>query len=315
MPNTDYLITQRKMKRIKNETTYIASNGTSEYTMMNMNPILNGTNTLEPNSQMFTANSYLNQNNYATNNANNLNYNYSNSYYDWSTNSNFNYTSQFQNTGQQMIAQNFSQANSNHTSTSSSSNTTTPIEDTLEIGIRDLIKVIHQAYQVYLSPLVQLLKDELNKNSSHFNYQQRLSQQQNQYQNFQANFVDKKNLHEIVDHLRFYARKFANFSENIPGLGKLTTSDKEELIKCSIHSVVLLSLQRKCDHFNYFNGEQAKIERFHKEFPILFRTNYFMKTINEKFEKFKLDEKEYALYSALLVISTGKLDNLKVFIL
>ena len=181
------------MKRIKNETTYIASNGTSEYTMMNMNPILNGTNTLEPNSQMFTANSYLNQNNYATNNANNLNYNYSNSYYDWSTNSNFNYTSQFQNTGQQMVAHNFSQANSNHTSTSSSSNTTTPIEDTLEIGIRDLIKVIHQAYQVYLSPLVQLLKDELNKNSSHYNYQQRLSQQQNQYQNFQANFVDKKN--------------------------------------------------------------------------------------------------------------------------
>ena len=94
--------------------------------------------------------------------------------------------------------------------------------------------------------------------------------------------------------------------ENFKGLGKLLTSDKEELVKCSIHSVVLLSLQRKCDNFNYFNGEQAKIERFHKEFPILFRTNYFMKTINDKFEKFKLDEKEYALYSALLVISTGK---------
>jgi hypothetical protein len=35
-------------------------------------------------------------------------------------------------------------------------------------------------------------------------------------------------------------------------------------------------------------------------------TSYFMKTIHEKFDKFKLDEKEYGLYSALLVISTGK---------
>lgn len=31
-----------------------------------------------------------------------------------------------------------------------------------------------------------------------------------------------------------------------------------------------------------------------------------MKTVHEKFEKFKLDDKEYALYSTLLVISTGK---------
>ena len=91
------------------------------------------------------------------------------------------------------------------------------------------------------------------------------------------------------------------------GLTKLSTSDKEELVKCSIHSVVLLSLQRKCENFNYFNKEQSKVERFHKEFPILLRTYNFMRTINEKFEKFKLDEKEYALYSALLVISTGNI--------
>ncbi len=35
-----------------------------------------------------------------------------------------------------------------------------------------------------------------------------------------------------------------------------------------------------------------------------------MKTIHEKFDKFKLDEKEYGLYSALLVISTAS-KNLK----
>jgi len=290
MPNTDYLINQRKLKRIKNEATYLNTNEVQNYSMMNMSSILNNNNNIQANQHIYPSNGYSNQNGYAIaiNDSNNLTYNYSKSYYDWSANSN---CSQLQVRNQQMISQSFSNTNINSTSSS--------IENSLETSVRDLIKIIYQSYQVYLSPLLLMLKDELNKNSNTYNYN-RMSQNQ-----FQSNGT-KKCLREIMDYLRFYARKFASFSENIPGLGKLLTSDKEELIKCSIHSVVLLSLQRNCDHFNYFNGEQAKIERYQKEFPILIRTNYFMKTINEKFEKFKLDEKEYALYSALLVISTGE---------
>lgn len=93
------------------------------------------------------------------------------------------------------------------------------------------------------------------------------------------------------------------------GLSKLSIEDKEELVKCSIHSVILLSIQRKCDHYNYFNCDQYKLENFLKRMPRFSFTSYFMKTIHEKFEKFKLDEKEYGLYSALLVISTGKFAN------
>lgn len=93
---------------------------------------------------------------------------------------------------------------------------------------------------------------------------------------------------------------------NLLGLSKLSIDDKEELVKCSIHSVILLSIQRKCDHYNYFNCDQYKLETFLKRMPRFSFTSYFMKTIHEKFDKFKLDEKEYGLYSALLVISTGE---------
>ena len=92
---------------------------------------------------------------------------------------------------------------------------------------------------------------------------------------------------------------FLDFVDFVP-------SDKEELIKCSIHSVIMLSLQRKCENYNYFNCDQTKLENYIKIFPIFYKTSQFMKAIHEKFEKFKLDDKEYALYSALLVISTGK---------
>ena len=276
------------MKRIKNEAIFLqCSNEIHNYSMMNMSSILNNNNNIQANQQNYSSNSYTNGYGGITN-SNNINYNYSNSYYDWTSSSN---CSQLQIRNQQTTVQCFSNSTAN--------NTTNLIENSLDTSVRDLIKIIYQSYQVYLSSLLPMLKDELNKNSSHYNYN-RLDQNQ-----YQANGA-KKCMREIMDYLRFYARKFASFSENIPGLGKLENkSDKEELIKCSIHSVILLSLQRNCDHFNYFNEEPSKIDRFQKDFPILLRTNYFMKTINEKFEKFKLDDKEYALYSALLVISTG----------
>ncbi len=90
----------------------------------------------------------------------------------------------------------------------------------------------------------------------------------------------------------------------------LCKEDREELTKSSIHSVVLLSLQRKCDHYNYFNCDQLKLEKYLKIFPILQHASKLMKSLHEKFEKFKLDDKEYAIYSTLLIISTAS-KNLK----
>jgi hypothetical protein len=191
-----------------------------------------------------------------------------------------------------------------------SGNTSAPvvngIEDSLETKVKDLIKVIIQSYNSYLCPIVEIMKSDFYLKQ---NQASSVCNSKSYYTEFHANRVsstiNKVYLFEMIGYMRFYARKFASFSENIPGLSQLTSLDKEELIKCSIHSVVLLALQRKCEHFNYFNCEPSKLEQFLKIFPVFARTGIFMKSINEKFEKFKLDDKEYALYSALLVISTA----------
>jgi hypothetical protein len=157
--------------------------------------------------------------------------------------------------------------------------------------------------------------NHFNNNLHHQNYQ--MYPQPNSMMQSNANFTHQAvqscssgSFEEIMKYFAFYARKFVRFSQNIPGLSKLSIEDKEELVKCSIHSVILLSIQRKCDHYNYFNCDQYKLENFLKRMPRFSFTSYFMKTIHEKFEKFKLDEKEYGLYSALLVISTAS-KNLK----
>lgn len=97
----------------------------------------------------------------------------------------------------------------------------------------------------------------------------------------------------------------SNFSSEIEDFQQLSLKDKEELVKSSIHSVILLSIQRRCDHYNYFNCDQSKFERYLKVLPVFSKVNMFMKLIHEKFEKFKLDDKEYALYTTLLIVSTG----------
>ena len=200
MPNTDYLINQRKLKRIKNEATYLTNTNSNSYSMMNMSSILNNNNNIQANSQIYSAHAYSSQHNFSVGDSNSMtatNY-YSNSYYDWSSPSN---CTQLNSRNSQMISQSFTNNNNNSSS----------VENTLETGVRDLIKIIYQSFQVYLNPLLHLLKEELNKNSNQYNYQHRLASNQ-----YQAS-IEKKNLREIMDYLRFYARKFANFSENIPG--------------------------------------------------------------------------------------------------
>ena len=77
------------------------------------------------------------------------------------------------------------------------------------------------------------------------------------------------------------------------------------MIKSSIHSVVLLSLQRSCKFYNYFNLDKQKLETYLKLFPVFMRSGEFMKNIHEKFRKFELDDKEYSLYTTILIISAA----------
>ena len=82
-------------------------------------------------------------------------------------------------------------------------------------------------------------------------------------------------------------------------------SDKEELMKGSIHSVILFRLQRNCDFYNYYNVDMAKFEKYNRIFPGFEKSPLVIKNIRESFDQFKLDEKEQALISALMIITTG----------
>ena len=81
-----------------------------------------------------------------------------------------------------------------------------------------------------------------------------------------------------IEHLRFYARKIAEFAEQIPGACNLIFDDKQELIRSSIQPVMLVTLQRNRANCNYFGCEPRH------------------------FDKNKLDEKEYALIVAAIVV-------------
>jgi hypothetical protein len=76
------------------------------------------------------------------------------------------------------------------------------------------------------------------------------------------------------------------------------------MIKSSIHAVVLMSL-RKCDHNNYFNIEQLKLDKYLALFPVFGRSSQMMRSVHDKFEKFQLDDKEYSIFTTILVISTA----------
>jgi hypothetical protein len=105
---------------------------------------------------------------------------------------------------------------------SSKLSTIQPIENSFDAQTRDLIKTIHQSYQVYLMPLVDMLKTELNNNNYIANnrntslrpYNVYAQQQQPQQQQNQAS---ESFFNEVMDYFRFYARKFACFSDKIPG--------------------------------------------------------------------------------------------------
>ncbi|CAF0776371.1 unnamed protein product [Brachionus calyciflorus] len=310
-PNADYLVTQRKLKRVKNESVN-GTNSMTEYEMINMNYQTANLNHANATQQIINVNQYTNQTYIINNinadglkigdpNFNNLNLNY-NGYYGWNNGTNgYN----------QPNVLNGDIANNNLLYSQSLPQMTSLIEDSLNDSIKDLIKRVYKLYHHNLNPLLIINK---NLSSKEYHSTSNLALTYNGYQtnapfrygtNGPTEDIFYKNLNDIMKYLDEYNGHFCRFLSDFKEFMNFNQMDREELIKCSIHSVIMLSLQRKCENYNYFNCDQAKFENYTKIFPIFYKTSQFMKTIHEKFEKFKLDDKEYALYTALLVISTS----------
>jgi hypothetical protein len=121
-------------------------------------------------------------------------------------------------------------------------------------------------------------------------------------QHHQLNDIE---MNECIEHLRIYAIKFFKFFDIIPEMATLSMEDQNELIKNSIHAVMLLLVQSECSYLNYFNCDDLLFQKYAKSFPILYRTCDFIHRMREQFENFKLDDTEYALYAVLLILSPG----------
>jgi hypothetical protein len=272
-------------------------NNNNDFITINSNDLYSNTNLIDPNN--YGMNSNYNNGSIIANVNNN------NTYYSWNPtmpNSNINMNNNGNNNNQMIVNHvKHQQIQHHHHHTAGSGFC---IEDSLNENVKNLIKVIHQAYTQYLSSIVENMTTEFAKNAT---FNNSLNYNHHHHSNNHHQHQQNGSFIEMMKYLNFYMRKVCSFSHNIPGLNDITQDDKDELVRCSIHSVVFLSIQRKCNYFNYFNCDPAKFEKFKMliNHPKFHYHAQFMKTIHDKFEKVKLDDKEYGLYTALLVVSAG----------
>ena len=132
------------------------------------------------------------------------------------SNNNFNFNLCFQtNMFYQQNNQTF-EANKRHATRSVKRNNLAAngIEDKLDDPFKTLIKVIYQAYNEYLSPIIDLINEELSKNR-HYNAQIPAGQIPGNYQNYQPN--PNSLFDEMMRHFSLYSKKFGSFIQHIPG--------------------------------------------------------------------------------------------------
>jgi hypothetical protein len=315
------------MKKVKTEINYMNSNGFDNYNQMNISNLNSSNSNSNMQSNMLNMN-----NNYPNDGLNNQLYyqdvkldpnglngvttTYSSSYYGWQTpfnpnemsinnstfygsNNNLDVKSNIHTSNQFSTNSSPTSASFSSSSSSTSSSSSNSIENTFDKPIKELIQKISHSFRENLYDLHDLIKTE---------YAQYVNNENQKLISDGKPPIESSTLVEVIEHLKWYGKKYAVFLDHIPGIQSFDANDREELVKSSIHSVILLSLQRKyTSSANYFNCDPVKMEKYMRIFPIFYKANLFMKNIHDKFEKYKLDDKEYALLAALLFVSVGKI--------
>ena len=110
-----------------------------------------------------------------------------------------------------------------------------------------------------------------------------------------------------MNQFKNYANRSVKFATRIPGFMNLqNVTDQIQLVKSSIHSLIILCLHRLNNSFiwNYFNVIDNKLnEEFEKLFPFIKTIRSDIEKIQIYFSALKLDEKEFSLFLSLLIIS------------
>ncbi len=109
-----------------------------------------------------------------------------------------------------------------------------------------------------------------------------------------------------MNQFKNYANRCVKFGTRIPGFMNFpNVHDQIQLIKCSIHSIILLCLQRLNNLFlwNYFNIFDQKLNKqFQEFFPFIENIRSDVDQIQTYISSLKLDEKEFSLLLSLLII-------------
>ncbi|CAF0790510.1 unnamed protein product [Rotaria sp. Silwood1] len=114
-----------------------------------------------------------------------------------------------------------------------------------------------------------------------------------------------------MNQFKNYANRSVKFATRIPGFMNFhNVNDQIQLIKSSIHSIIILCLQRLNNSFmwNYFNVIDQKLhEQFQQIFPFIEHIRSDGEKIQAYIYSLKLDEKEFSLLLSLLIISTSNI--------
>lgn len=92
----------------------------------------------------------------------------------------------------------------------------------------------------------------------------------------------------------------------------MNISDKIKVVANAIHPLRLLQLANSESDDNYFNLDDESFGRLTHTFPVFSSSS---NAIRDYIRALKLDAKEFALFSALLVFSSGKLNWLNQFLI
>ena len=109
----------------------------------------------------------------------------------------------------------------------------------------------------------------------------------------------------LDDHIR----KCTIFLNNFTCIyNSMNISDKIKVVANAIHPLRLLQLANSESDDNYFNLDDESFGRLTHTFPVFSSSLDYLNAIRDYIRALKLDAKEFALFSALLVFSSGKLN-------
>lgn len=87
----------------------------------------------------------------------------------------------------------------------------------------------------------------------------------------------------------------------------LEKSIKLKLISNGVHPIRLLQMANNVYNVNYFNLDTKTYEEIVERFPVFKEKMVYFDSYKQFIQSFKLDAKEIALYTALMIFSLGKL--------